>query len=225
VGEVTWSPTPGEITGYAAEPGSWTAVNEYAESTVLGHDPARIYEVWGRRTGNVREPGAGRETEFFLNFKPNDLVLLAGFTPSRLSSHRDATLFSTLLSYNIMINLADLILQHVPLPSIPSYLSSYHPNVTPLSTWTHVLAALVFYLVLIFSLQDFMKKRQPLQLNFLFQLHNIVLSVGSGILLVLMVEEVAPIVWKHGIFYGVCNQSAWTTVRPLSLAIVFFIAQ
>jgi hypothetical protein len=32
-------------------------------------------------------------------------------------------------------------------------------------------------------------------------------------LLALMIEEVAPIVWKHGVFYGLCNYGAWTRVR------------
>jgi len=55
-----------------------------------------------------------------------------------------------------------------------------------------------------------MKNQAPMRLQFLFQLHNIFLSVGSGILLVLMIEEVVPILWNHGLFYAMCGFGAWT---------------
>ncbi|KAF8509806.1 GNS1/SUR4 family-domain-containing protein [Gautieria morchelliformis] len=108
------------------------------------------------------------------------------------------------------MSFADLLLNNLPLPSLPSYLTHYELGPTPLSTWTSVTAALVAYLMVIFGLQELMRSRQALKMTALFQLHNIVLSSGSLLLLVLMVEEIAPIVSRHGLFYGICSKDAWT---------------
>jgi len=83
-------------------------------------------------------------------------------------------------------------------------------GVTPLSTTPHVLAALAAYLVIIFSIQHSMKGREPFKLTTLVQAHNAVLTLGSGALLVLAVQEVAPIWFQHGFFYSVCHVDAWT---------------
>lgn len=54
-----------------------------------------------------------------------------------------------------------------------------------------------------------MKNRQPLKLQYLFQAHNIFLSGGSLILLALIVEQVAPKYWKHGLFWAMCDDAMW----------------
>lgn len=120
---------------------------------------------------------------------------------------------STFSTSPVMAPLADFLLTYAPLPSLPHYLTSYVQGETPLSTQPTVVAALVSYLVIIFSIREVMKNQQPLKLQFFFQLHNIILSSGSALLLALIVEEIAPIVWKHGLFYGMCNNAAWTPVR------------
>ncbi|KAK7058961.1 Fatty acyl-CoA elongase/Polyunsaturated fatty acid specific elongation enzyme [Paramarasmius palmivorus] len=56
-----------------------------------------------------------------------------------------------------------------------------------------------------------MKNHPPQKLNTLFQAHNVILSSGSLLLLVLMLEEIVPIIWKHGLFYGICADGAWTS--------------
>jgi len=109
-----------------------------------------------------------------------------------------------------MAPFADFILTHVPLPSVPHYLTSYVPGETPLSTWTSVCAALVSYLAIIFGTREIMKSRPPQKLNALFRVHNVVLSAGSLILLVLMMEEVLPRMWRDGIFNAMCADSSWT---------------
>ena len=101
------------------------------------------------------------------------------------------------------------------LPRVPEAYVSWKPGVTPLSTWPAVSAALVAYLSTIFGIQTLLKDHRPKRLNALFQVHNVFLTLGSGVLLVLMVEEIAPIVWKHGIFYAVCGEEAWTSVSHL----------
>jgi fatty acid elongase 3 len=114
-----------------------------------------------------------------------------------------------------MAPLADFILTHVPLPSIPNYLTSYIPGETPLSTWTSVCSALVSYLAVIFGTRHIMKSHHPQKLNILFRSHNAALSVGSLILLILMVEEVVPIIWKEGIFNAMCAAPSWTPVSAI----------
>lgn len=47
-------------------------------------------------------------------------------------------------------------------------------------------------------------------LKYPFLIHNILLSVGSGWLLALMLEEVYPIWSRNGPFYSICGQGAWT---------------
>ncbi|KAH8120324.1 GNS1/SUR4 membrane protein [Phellopilus nigrolimitatus] len=109
-----------------------------------------------------------------------------------------------------MAPLANFLLNYVPLPSLPPYLTHYVPGETPLSTPRSVVAALGSYLAIVFSLRSVMKTQAPLKLQFLFQLHNIILSSGSALLLALILEEIAPVVWNNGIFHGICSEQAWT---------------
>jgi fatty acid elongase 3 len=110
------------------------------------------------------------------------------------------------------MRLADAILDYVPLPSVPSYLTSWQPGTTPLSTTPVVVAIMASYLTTIFTIQYLMKNKPAYVLNTWFRAHNIILSVGSGLLLILMLEEVLPIVFKHGLRYAICDTGAWTPV-------------
>ncbi|THH34129.1 hypothetical protein EUX98_g93 [Antrodiella citrinella] len=107
--------------------------------------------------------------------------------------------------------LADFILAYVPLPKVPHYLSSYVTGSTPLSTTQEVYPALATYLVVIFSIQWFMKDRTALKLQYPFQAHNVFLSAGSFLLLILILEAVIPEIFKHGLFHGMCNVKMWTS--------------
>jgi fatty acid elongase 3 len=112
------------------------------------------------------------------------------------------------------MSLADFIQKSVPLP-LPHYITHYVAGQTPISTHKAVATALVSYLAIIFGTRELMKTRQPLRLNGLFQLHNIILTVGSGLLLVCMAEEVIPIIWRTGLFDSACSTKSWTPVRAL----------
>ena len=112
-----------------------------------------------------------------------------------------------------MARLADIILKHVPLPQLPYHLSHYVRGATPLSTQPVVIGVLAGYLATIFGIREIMKTRQPQKLTFLFQVHNVILSSGSALLLALMLEEILPIYWRHGLFYALCDANAWTEVN------------
>ena len=124
-----------------------------------------------------------------------------------------------------MFNLADFLLSKISY-RLPRHLHTYVRGVTPLSTDTSVLAALASYLVIIFSIQGFLKNRKPYKLTTLFQTHNILLSSGSLLVLALMVEEIVPMMWKHGFHYALCAEGAWTPVSlhflNTSLGPIFF---
>ena len=115
------------------------------------------------------------------------------------------------------MKLADLILQTVPsLPTFaPSYLKKWTPGQTPLSTTPVVLSVMLGYLTLIFSIRAWMNStgRPAFVMNTLFRAHNIILSVGSGILLILMAEEIAPVLMQRGLRGAICDTEAWTPVR------------
>lgn len=48
-----------------------------------------------------------------------------------------------------------------------------------------------------------------------FIIHNVLLTLVSGVLLVLMVEQIFPIIRRDGILAAVCAESSWT--QPLEL--------
>jgi fatty acid elongase 3 len=70
-----------------------------------------------------------------------------------------------------------------------------------------------------------MRNRPALQLNWLFKIHNLYLTIISGILLSLFAEQLIPTIVRHGVFYAICaEQGGWTDkmvvlyyVRPLTI--------
>jgi len=58
-----------------------------------------------------------------------------------------------------------------------------------------------------------MKAFNPLKLNILFQLHNVLLTAISLVLLLLFIEQLTPILLNHGLFYAICADESWT--QPL----------
>jgi fatty acid elongase 3 len=112
----------------------------------------------------------------------------------------------------MMRNLADIIVAYVPLPDLPSYLTSWQPGKTPLSTTPVVVSVMAGYLTTIFTIQYLLKDKKPFVLNTWFRAHNIILSAGSALLLALMVEEIGPIIKQHGLRHAICSPDAWTPV-------------
>ncbi|ORZ03196.1 GNS1/SUR4 family-domain-containing protein [Syncephalastrum racemosum] len=97
----------------------------------------------------------------------------------------------------------------------PASAFEFTSGVTPLSTVQEVVTTCVTYFVVIFGGQYLMKNLPAQRFQALFQLHNLLLTLVSGALLVLMIEQLAPILYKHGLLYAVCAQDAWT--QPLEL--------
>jgi fatty acid elongase 3 len=72
---------------------------------------------------------------------------------------------------------------------------------------------MVAYLTTVFTIQHLLRDKQPYVLLTWFRAHNIILSLGSALLLALMFEEIAPIVFQHGLRYAICDSASWTPVR------------
>jgi fatty acid elongase 3 len=85
------------------------------------------------------------------------------------------------------------------------------PGETPLSTFKTTVITLISYYVIIFGGRELMRNRQPMQLSFLFKLHNFYLTAISAILLGLFAEQIIPTVARHGIFFAICHaDGGWT---------------
>lgn len=85
-------------------------------------------------------------------------------------------------------------------------------GVSPMSTLSPVLKLIGLYYVVVFG-GDYVFKKfkiKPFVLNSLFQIHNAVLTTLSLTLLVLMAEQLIPMIKTHGLFYAICNKNAWT---------------
>ncbi|CAK7894708.1 elongation of fatty acids protein 3 [[Candida] anglica] len=75
----------------------------------------------------------------------------------------------------------------------------------------HAIGVIIVYYIVIFGGRALSDKLQlaPLKLNFLFQLHNLVLTVVSLGLLLLCIEQILPMLIKHGLFYAICHKDSF----------------
>lgn len=80
----------------------------------------------------------------------------------------------------------------------------------PFSTLPEVIVPIATYYVVIFGGRFVLKSFPAVKLNWLFQFHNLFLTLLSGTLLVLLVEQLFPILYRHGVLYAICNKGSWT---------------
>lgn len=73
----------------------------------------------------------------------------------------------------------------------------------------------VTYFLVIFGGRFLMKNVPAFKLQAPFMIHNFLLTAVSGILLVLMVEQIFPIFYNHGLMAAICADATWT--QPLEL--------
>jgi fatty acid elongase 3 len=85
---------------------------------------------------------------------------------------------------------------------------------TPMSTLKETATFVVIYYTVIFGGREWMRGREPYKLNSLFLIHNLLLTIVSGVLLALFVEELLPTIVRRGIFFTICDRGGgWT--QPL----------
>jgi len=105
------------------------------------------------------------------------------------------------------------------------------PGETTLSTHYACAAMLVSYYIIIFGGRELMRERAPFQLNFIFKVHNFMLTAISGTLLVLFLEQLIPEITRNGILHAICAyDGGWTNElvvlyyvsRPMASSMLFF---
>lgn len=92
---------------------------------------------------------------------------------------------------------------------------AFQHNKQPLSNLPSCLAVIAIYYLIVFGGDYLFKKFKltPWKLKFVSQIHNLILTIVSFILFALMVEQLFPIIYTHGLYYAICNINSWT--QPL----------
>lgn len=76
--------------------------------------------------------------------------------------------------------------------------------------WQAIGIIAVYYVVIFGGRFVFNSLNMPaFKLNFLFQLHNLGLTIASLTLLLLVIEQLVPILYHHGLFYAICHENAF----------------
>jgi len=85
---------------------------------------------------------------------------------------------------------------------------------TPMSTLKETATFVVIYYTVIFGGREWMRNREPYKLSNLFLVHNLILTLVSGALLALFIEQLLPTVVRKGLFFAICHpDGGWT--QPL----------
>lgn len=92
---------------------------------------------------------------------------------------------------------------------------------TPMTTFTETVFMIVLYYAVILGGREIMRGRPAYKLNDLFLLHNLALTLISGALLALFIEQLAPTIWRHGVFFSICGDGGWTP----QLATLYYVGQ
>ena len=94
------------------------------------------------------------------------------------------------------------------------------PGQTPMSTFSATMTMLVTYYVTVLGGRELMRNRPAFKLNTLFMVHNLYLTMISAGLLALFIEQLAPTIWRHGVFYAICDHDGgWTP----ALVILYYV--
>ncbi|KAL4899852.1 hypothetical protein BDW74DRAFT_171249 [Aspergillus multicolor] len=91
--------------------------------------------------------------------------------------------------------------------------SEFHlqPGVTPMTTLQGTLVSLATYYVVIFGGRQLMKNQAPFKLQTLFIIHNFILTLISGGLLALFLEQILPTLRQDGVLHAICDaRGGWT---------------
>jgi fatty acid elongase 3 len=73
----------------------------------------------------------------------------------------------------------------------------------------------ITYFIVIFGGRFLMTNIPAFKLQAPFMIHNVLLTLVSGILLVLMIEQAFPILYNKGVMVAFCAEETWT--QPLEL--------
>ncbi|KAL9033134.1 MAG: hypothetical protein Q9214_007653 [Letrouitia sp. 1 TL-2023] len=101
---------------------------------------------------------------------------------------------------------------------------TFVPGQTPMSTFQATATTLITYYVTVLAGRELMKNRSPMKLNGLFMVHNLYLTIASAIMLALFIEQLLPTVWRHGVFFAICDhRGGWTRELVILYYVRFWI--
>lgn len=86
-----------------------------------------------------------------------------------------------------------------------------------MSTLKETIIALTAYYVIIFGGRELMRNRDAFKFPTIFKLHNLFLTLVSGSLLALFVEQLLPTVARKGLFYSICDANGGWTDKLVTL--------
>lgn len=83
---------------------------------------------------------------------------------------------------------------------------------TLLGNFPHAASIIIAYYIVIFGGRSLSNALglPVIKLNYMFQLHNLFLTLASLVLLLLLVEQIVPMVVNHGILFAICSSHAFT---------------
>lgn len=89
---------------------------------------------------------------------------------------------------------------------------TFIPNVTFLGSAQGAISIIIVYYIIIFGGQALLKAihAKPVHLGIIFQIHNLLLTITSLTLLLLMAEQLIPMIYYHGIFNAICSEKAFS---------------
>lgn len=80
-----------------------------------------------------------------------------------------------------------------------------------MSTLGQTAVALGIYYLVVFGGREIMRDVKAFKLEKMNMLHNLCLTIISGVLLALFAEQLIPTLWNKGVFCAVCNvEDGWT---------------